>query len=1185
MVPTFLRSPALRSCRFLALSARRPLRARRFEDAVLAVLLLGLVVGSLCGAPPTPGRSLADLEASGEAAWQRAYRYYEGSFKTWGRLAEDARGLGDRTARQRALRARAELAVLMRFPRKLAVLRRELTEDSDGDLARGLRLLASRGEVPLRFGTGRHRSVPDGSVPDGSVPDGSVPNGSVPNGSVPNGSGAGEAVESPTGAELGKLLERLKSAERKVARGTLYRREMLLLREIVAVVERWRGDVDQREADDWFEAALGVIRGSATEVPPASVPLEVSLLYRLRRFGAAREILVERADAIRALPAPARVAVLRTRRELARFDGDTDSVLAAEREIGRLGAVAGEPARPGASFPSFVRGSAVDLAHTLRTLLAMLAHQRPSPEEGALAAYVASLAALELGEWALAADVLTAWRAPESGWLAIAAQARLAVVRGELGDYQGALPALSAARRLLSETVPAGDPGRAAFEARLALNEAHAQLGLGQLDAVRAAAQSVFGLTDAPDLRLRARMLLVSALYEEARERPELLTDVHAAFESARRELKTWKSETPERLSLEVQLAINLGNVLRDRARAIDDGLLSAGGDVPAALRAQAIALQDSALRRADEGKLYRLAAVAAGNLGELHLEQGDEVTARSFVDWALGWAGELGLYETEWRCHWYRARLAVAAGDFDDADAHYGRATDLVESYRARVYGLEAKSGFLTDKLALYRDVVAHELRRDRVARAFAYAERAKGRALVESLGWRHVPFSRDSDASTYRELVDLLARDSMARDSMARNSLAGGAARRGVHQPGFFGVRAQAANDQELRARLETLRVSLRARGDLDPALASLLGVAEKTVPLGSLPLATTLVEYFWLGERFVAFLARRDSVEWVALNVGRRDLERDVRRFVRGGCDDGALARSLYDALLRPFASRLKDRRLIIVPYGSLHQLPFETLRDGERFVLESRDVSYLPAASALRYIARKRDEVATGAELLAVVDPDTDYDRDGRPDLPLLPGARSELAGLRSVFERREELVGPAAAESACIARARGRAVVHFACHGEFYPARPWDSALFLTPGADVGERSRSGRARPPAAGRNDGRLTALEVFGMDLARTRLVTLSGCETGRMDVLPADDTISIGTAFLHAGAASLLASLWKVEDGATSALMQGFYRHWREGGKDKVEALRAAKMELLRGGFGKPHQWGAFVLLGEP
>jgi hypothetical protein len=71
--------------------------------------------------------------------------------------------------------------------------------------------------------------------------------------------------------------------------------------------------------------------------------------------------------------------VLRTQRELARFDADQPAVVASERELNRLGAVAGEPARPGASFPSFVRAGAVDLAHTLRTLLAVLAHQRPRP--------------------------------------------------------------------------------------------------------------------------------------------------------------------------------------------------------------------------------------------------------------------------------------------------------------------------------------------------------------------------------------------------------------------------------------------------------------------------------------------------------------------------------------------------------------------------------------------------------------------------------------------------------------------------------------------------------------------------------------------------------------------------------------------------------------------------------------
>jgi CHAT domain-containing protein len=82
-----------------------------------------------------------------------------------------------------------------------------------------------------------------------------------------------------------------------------------------------------------------------------------------------------------------------------------------------------------------------------------------------------------------------------------------------------------------------------------------------------------------------------------------------------------------------------------------------------------------------------------------------------------------------------------------------------------------------------------------------------------------------------------------------------------------------------------------------------------------------------------------------------------------------------------------------------------------------------------------------------------------------------------------------------------------------------------------------------------------------------------------------LPGDDTVSIATSFLHAGASSLLVSLWKVEDRATAELMKSFYRRWLSDGSDKAKALRESKLELLGGAFAHPRQWAAFVLIGEP
>ena len=111
------------------------------------------------------------------------------------------------------------------------------------------------------------------------------------------------------------------------------------------------------------------------------------------------------------------------------------------------------------------------------------------------------------------------------------------------------------------------------------------------------------------------------------------------------------------------------------------------------------------------------------------------------------------------------------------------------------------------------------------------------------------------------------------------------------------------------------------------------------------------------------------------------------------------------------------------------------------------------------------------------------------------------------------------------------------------------------------------------------------MRAAEVYGMDLRASCLVTLSGCETGRSEVRPGDDPVSIATSFLHSGAGAMLVSLWKVEDAATARLMELFYRKWIGEKTSKARALREAKMELQSGAFSHPRQWAAFVLIGAP
>jgi CHAT domain-containing protein len=113
-------------------------------------------------------------------------------------------------------------------------------------------------------------------------------------------------------------------------------------------------------------------------------------------------------------------------------------------------------------------------------------------------------------------------------------------------------------------------------------------------------------------------------------------------------------------------------------------------------------------------------------------------------------------------------------------------------------------------------------------------------------------------------------------------------------------------------------------------------------------------------------------------------------------------------------------------------------------------------------------------------------------------------------------------------------------------------------------------SASGRGRATGAnlpGRDDGILTAEALAGLQLQKLDLVVLSACETGLGDVAGGEGVFGLQRAFHIAGARNVVASLWRVDDDATAALMALFYRKlWKEG-KAPPQALKEAQLALYR------------------
>jgi CHAT domain-containing protein len=285
--------------------------------------------------------------------------------------------------------------------------------------------------------------------------------------------------------------------------------------------------------------------------------------------------------------------------------------------------------------------------------------------------------------------------------------------------------------------------------------------------------------------------------------------------------------------------------------------------------------------------------------------------------------------------------------------------------------------------------------------------------------------------------------------------------------------------------------------------------------------------------------------------------------------------AFGRSLRVELVESWRTKLpaRIRRLIVVPDGLLHSLPLEALPGQDRrLLLEDYVVAYAPSATVLAELRNVPDP--SGAVLV--------FANPSLPDLrassavrfpvtapPPLPNADTEGRRVAQYGGSGTELLSGSAATAY---RVRNQllsqfGVLHFATHGVLESA-PWRSALLLA---------------PDSTHRSDGRLTIPDIYRLRL-HGALVVLSACRSARGRILPGEGVQSLAQAFFHAGARSVVASLWDVADVHTSRFMDDFYRRLANG-ETKERALRGAKLDACRRDPDLPPRfWAAFVLLGD-
>jgi CHAT domain-containing protein len=605
--------------------------------------------------------------------------------------------------------------------------------------------------------------------------------------------------------------------------------------------------------------------------------------------------------------------------------------------------------------------------------------------------------------------------------------------------------------------------------------------------------------------------------------------------------------------------------------------LYFAVGQLPASLNAA----RDSADIFADQEDLPHL---AWATLLQAHIAEAssDYPTARALCDQALDIALGQGLLELQYHCYDVLGHLAEYANATEAAAAYYERAMQSIDDVQSRLV-LDERTTFLEDKATLYQRAMRLALKRGHEDQALSYVEKAKSRVLGDYLRNTIDIRVRAADSAGEAMLEDLARLreeqswfSSIVYETENEANLSDTAI---IRRRAIGPTKARAEMQQRERGIEQLLeKMQLRSAGDL----VTHPRTGETTHPSSHLEQGTHLLEYYMTGQDLYIFTLTclnmhvrivKDAVPQLErlLTLWRANLdmaaqlagEAQPERAFFGLHENGrGLLQRLYALLVNPVSDLLTScDHLIIVPYGCLHYLPFHCLFDGVQFLVERVQVSYLPAASLLDICCHR------GQRMLAQHTP-----LDGALVMGLSDGGRLPFAVQEAQAVARQLgttcVLNEAATTSLLWQTSAQRPIVHIAAHGLFRLDAPNFSHIRLA----------------------DRQLSAIEVFNLDLSLCSLVTLSACETGRAVIGGVDEVIGLGRGFLYAGAASLLPTLWKVDDASSAALMTVFYQSIAHGHAKSLALAHAQRAFLKRARTASspyrahPYFWAAFQLIGD-
>ena len=538
----------------------------------------------------------------------------------------------------------------------------------------------------------------------------------------------------------------------------------------------------------------------------------------------------------------------------------------------------------------------------------------------------------------------------------------------------------------------------------------------------------------------------------------------------------------------------------------------------------------------------------------------GDTMEARRLGEMLLEAAENL---DAPWLTYQVHELIGGLLGDHDlsRAEHHYRQAAHCIERMRSGIGVDEFRSAFFRNKLPVYDRLIQLCLMQrgdEKLAQAFFYLESQKARTLADLIAGQAREMTSDRP-----DMMGLRNQWRRVQEELHWYTSKASRSDTGVFRsmPGGSGAQMR----EHVRARERSLEELSRQMQVLDPDFVAVHGPSGLAVRelREALREDEIVVEYYFQEETLKLFVIDRNELRVIdapnsraEINATILELKFHLDKMNYGGghvakYGDRVLHSSndclhrLYRALIEPADHLLAGKKLVFIPFDTLHNIPFPALFDGTTYLVDRHEIVIAPSARLFVSCAGRPAGRYHRALILGSAD-------------QMAPEITGEVHAIQARFPTAVCFTGTDATSTALAKHALAADVLHIAAHAVFRRDSPVFSALRLA----------------------DKWLNCYDISSLRLPCS-LVTLSGCRTGAYGIFAGDELSGLSRAFLSAGAGALVVSLWSVSDSATVQMMNTFYEQLQSG-LSPCAALRSASLAIRRD-HPNPWYWAPFVFLG--